>query len=86
MQLALPATAAGVERQVIEVDPRTILLLQGEPQLIALLGGHLRVLIHLVLEFIYHAAIRDKDQGVLAVAQLVLIGLLAEEEVMPGGG
>ena len=74
------------ERQVIEVDPRTILLLQGEPQLIALLGGHPRVLIHLVLEFIYHAAIRDKDQGVLAVAQLVLIGLLAEEEVMPGGG
>ena len=39
-----------------------------------------------MLELVHHAAVGDEDEGVLAVADLVLPGQGAEELLMPGGG
>ena len=84
MKLALPTGTAAIEGDTVKVDPGAVALFQLEPFLVALIGRELGVLVHNVLEFIHHAAIRQEEQAVLGVHKLVLGGVGAKEQMMPG--
>ena len=86
MELALPAGAPAVERQILEVIPGAVLMLQRHPDLIALGGGQVGIFIHAVLELVHHAAVGDEGEGLLAVGDLILAGGGAEEQVVEGAG
>jgi hypothetical protein len=86
VQLALPACTAAIEGQVVKIDPRTILLFQLEPLGVALIGSQIQILIHDMLELIHGAAVGKEHKAVLGVEQGVLLGVLAEQQVVPRRG
>ena len=86
MQLALPPGAAAVEGQVVKVDPRAVLLFQLEPLGVALVGGQVGILVHDVLELVHGAAVGKEHKAVLGVEQGVLLGIFAEQQVVPRRG
>ena len=86
VELTLPAGAAAVEGQAVEVDPGAVFVLQFEPDIVPLVGGQVGVLVHDVLELIHLTAVGQEDEALLGVGQGIFGGVLAEEEMMPGGG
>ena len=86
VELTLPACTAAIEGQSVKVDPGAVFVLQLQPGLVALVGGQIGVLVHDVLELIHRAAVGQEEEAVLGVEQGVLVGVPAEEQVVPRCG
>ena len=83
MELTLPACTAAIEGQVVEIDPGAVLVLQFQPDGVALVRGEVGVLVHPVLELVHDAAIGQEEEAVLGVEQGVFPGVLAKEQMVP---
>ena len=69
VELTLPAGTAAIEGQVVEIDPGAVLVLQFQPDGVALVRGEVGVLVHPVLELVHDAAIGQEEEAVLGVEQ-----------------
>ena len=86
MVLPLPGAAFAVEGDVVELHPGHVYGGQLAPGVVALGGGHVRLLVDEVLEVVDHRAVGDEGQraGEVGVAELARVG--AEEVLGPGPG
>ena len=84
VELTLPAGTAAIEGQVVEIDPGAVLVLQFQPDGVALVRGEVGVLVHPVLELVHDAAIGQEEEAVLGVEQGVFLSVLAKEQMVPG--
>ena len=84
VELALPAGTAAIEGQVVEIDPGAVLVLQFQPDGVALVRGKVGILVHPVLELVHDAAIGQEEEAVLGVEQGVFLSVLAKEQMVPG--
>ena len=84
VELTLPAGTAAIEGQVVEIDPGAVLVLQLQPDGVALVRGEVGVLVHPVLELVHDAAIGQEEEAVLGVEQGVFLSVLTKEQMVPG--
>ena len=83
MILLHPCAAQSVERRILYIvfGERLIGLLEHSPDLMTLIGCHVRIVVDDVLEFVYHAAVRQEQKTVRHVELAVLFCLLAVEDI-----
>ena len=72
-----------MERRVICIvfGKRLVGLLEHSPDLMTLVGCHVRIVVNNVLELIDHTAVRQEQEGVSHVELTVLLSLIAVEDV-----
>ena len=81
VELTLPAGTAAIEGQVVEIDPGAVLVLQFQPDGVAIVRGEVGALAQPVLELVHDAAIGQEQEAVLRVVQGVFPSVLAKEQI-----